>query len=89
MASKEHGYIKYLADLPISVLRENVDFSPSKAIQQIRNSNKRIAIKSKIGKENSLVIFKSKNKTFDFFSWHRKFCISSNSGISNCFILFL
>lgn len=67
LVSKEYGYIKYLADLPISVLRENVDFSPSKAIQQIRNSNKRIATKSKIGKENSLVIFKSKNKAFDFF----------------------
>lgn len=67
LASKEHGHIKYLEDFPLSVLRENVDYSPSKAIQQIRNSNKRIAIKSKVGKENSLVMFKSKNKTFDFF----------------------
>jgi hypothetical protein len=67
VVSKEFGHISYLADFPISVLRESNNFSPTKVISQIRNSLKRITIKSKKLNENSLVIFKSKNTSYDFF----------------------
>ncbi len=66
-ASKKSGYISYLADLPLSVLRESIDFSPSKAIAEIRRSQKRVSTKSKIKNLNSVVAFKTKNKEFNFF----------------------
>ncbi len=65
--SQSAGYFSYLADIPISIMRENIDYSPSKAAAQIRLSQKRITIKSKTKNENSLVIFKTKNESFYFF----------------------
>lgn len=66
-ASKKVGYISYLADFPLSVLRKSVDYSPSKAIAEIRRSQKRVSTKNKLKKINSLVTFKTKNKEFHFF----------------------
>lgn len=66
-ASKEKGFIPYLADLPISVLRPNVNYSPSKAISEIRRSQRRLTIKDKSNGFNSLVVFKTSNKGFHFF----------------------
>ena len=66
-ASKENGFIPYLADFPISVLRPNVNYSPIKAISEIRRSQKRLTVKDKSNNFNSLVIFKTANKTFHFF----------------------
>ena len=66
-ASKKNGYIPYLADFPISVLRSNVNYSPSKAISEIRRSQKRLTVKNKSNSFNSLVIFKTSNKSFHFF----------------------
>lgn len=60
-------YIEYLRDLPISILRENIDYSPSKAITEIRIAQKRVCKKSKISSQNSLVLFKTKNENFNFF----------------------
>jgi hypothetical protein len=65
--SKYADYIPYLSDIPISLMRENINYSPSKAIAQIRIAQKRITVKSKNEKENSLVIFKTKNESFHFF----------------------
>lgn len=66
-ASKEKGFIPYLADFPISVLRPNVNYSPSKAISEIRRSQRRLTVKNKSNSFNSLVVFKTSNKTFHFF----------------------
>jgi len=65
--SKYADYIPYLSDIPISIMRENINYSPSKAIAQIRIAQKRITVKSKKEKENLLVIFKTKNESFHFF----------------------
>lgn len=62
---KSNNFIKYISVYPISVFSWNG--SPNKVISQIRNSIKNITIKSKEKKLNSLIIFKSNNKTF-FFS---------------------
>ena len=58
-ASKRSGYISYLADFPLSVLRGSIDYSPSKAISEIRRSQKRVSTKNKIKHINSLVAFKT------------------------------
>lgn len=62
---KTNDFVKYISDFPITVFSGNG--SPYKVISQIRNSIKKITIKSKEKQINSLLIFKSKNKTF-FFS---------------------
>ncbi len=67
LASKEGGYIKDIADVPLSVLRQKIKYSPSKAITEIRRSLKRVATKNKNHNLNSLVVFKSSNKGFHFF----------------------
>lgn len=65
--SRYADYIPYLSDIPISVMRENISYSPDKAIAQIRIAQKRITVKSKKENQNSLVIFKTKNESFHFF----------------------
>jgi hypothetical protein len=67
LAHKEKGYIAGLADTPLSILRESVNYSPSKAVAEIRRSLKRLTIKDKSQHLNSLTIFKTKNKGFHFF----------------------
>jgi len=66
-ASKKKGFIPYLADFPISVLRPNVNYSPSKAVSEIRRSQKRLTIKNKSNNFNSLIVFKTSNKSYHFF----------------------
>lgn len=66
-ASKEKGFIPYLADFPLSILRDNIEYSPNKAIAEMRRSQKRITIKNKINNLNSLIVFKTSNKGFYFF----------------------
>lgn len=65
--SKQAGYIPFLSDYPISVLRDSTNYSPSKVIAEIRRSQKRITIKRKDQNINSLVTFKTSNKSFHFF----------------------
>lgn len=65
--SKSFQYIEYLRDIPVSIMRANIDYSPSKAVTQIKTAQKRVTKKSKISNQNSLVIFKTKNESFYFF----------------------
>jgi len=65
--SNSSEYIKYLRDIPVTIMRENIDYSPSKAVIQIRTAQKRVTEKSKVGNQNSLIIFKTKNESFYFF----------------------
>lgn len=65
--SKSSPYLKYLRDIPVSIMRPNIDYSPSKAVAEIRLAQKRVTQKSKAGNQNSLVIFKTKNESFCFF----------------------
>jgi hypothetical protein len=67
LRSKEKGYIPYLSDIPLSVLRPSVDYNPVKAIAELRRSLKRLAIKNKLNNINSLQVFKTTNKGFHFF----------------------
>jgi len=58
-------FIKAVAHMPISMLRTDVE--PNEVLSQIRKSQKRITIRYKDGRFNSLVGFKTKNQNFHFF----------------------
>lgn len=49
------------------MLLHNKDYSPSKVLTEIRFTLLRISVKGKLGRINSLVIFKTKNKGDYFF----------------------
>lgn len=66
VASKS-GYMPFLADFPLSVMRPEKDFLPSKVVTEIRRSQKRITVKNKNQNLNSLVVFKTSNPDFHFF----------------------
>lgn len=66
-ASKEHGFISFLSDFPIAVLRPKTDYSPSKALTEIRMMQKRLTVKNKYKNFNSLLTFKTTNTSFNFF----------------------
>lgn len=66
-AHKKTGHIPFLSDYPISALDANVDYSPKQVVINLRQSLKRLAVKSKAGTIKSLVIFKSHNPNFHFF----------------------
>ena len=65
--SKNLENSSYFRDIPISIMRANIDYSPNKAVSQIRLAQKRVITKSKFNNENSLIIFKTKNENFYFF----------------------
>lgn len=65
--SQSSQSIKLFRDIPLSIMRENIDYSPYKAVSQIRLAQKRVTQKSKVSNQNSLVIFKTKNENFHFF----------------------
>lgn len=72
-ALKGKGTIPFLSDYPLSVLDSNVDYSPTKVMKNLRESIKRIAIKSKNSQLNSLVTFTTKNPDMHFFHKNNDF----------------
>lgn len=68
VAHKEAGYNSFLTDYPLSILDAAFDYSPSKVLQVLRKSMRRMTIKSKKKRINSLVVFKTSNQSFDFFN---------------------
>lgn len=56
-ASKRDGYEPILANVPLSVLRRNIKYSPYKAVAELRKSQREITVKNKDSKFHSLVIF--------------------------------
>jgi hypothetical protein len=65
--SKSSDSLDYFRNIPISIMRANIEYSPNKAVTQIRISQKRVTQKSKVSNQNSLIIFKTKNESFHFF----------------------
>lgn len=62
---KDSDFIPFLADLPIAIL-DDLSLSPSKVFSNLRNSLKRIGVKLKVDRLNSLLVFKTKNPDFHF-----------------------
>ena len=66
VASKKRGYIPFIAGVPISMLRGKID-TPFKLEVELRRSQRRLAVKSKIKKVNSLVMYYTTNRQHGFF----------------------
>jgi hypothetical protein len=60
-------FVPFLKNVPMSVMRLNIELSPYKALSQIRKSQAKIQRKDKESKYYSLVFWKSKNKQSLFF----------------------
>lgn len=67
VAHKGYGFNDYLSDFPISVLDPAFDYSPGKVLQVLRAGMRRMGVKSKARRLNSLVTFKTHNTSFYFF----------------------
>ncbi|GAB4003953.1 hypothetical protein GCM10028808_00620 [Spirosoma migulaei] len=61
------SYIPYLADFPLSLLRLDNVHTDHSVIAEIRRSRKRLIVKNKNQSINSLVIIRTRNKSFYFF----------------------
>ncbi|WP_299220494.1 hypothetical protein [uncultured Aquimarina sp.] len=64
--SKNGNRIKYLENIPLTII-QNIEISSSKVFSKLRKTLKKLSVKSKANKINSLVIFKTKNTNFYFF----------------------
>lgn len=72
-ALKGKGKIDFLSDYPLSVLDPDIEYSPTKALRNLREALNRITIKSKAMKYNSLVTFNTKNPDMHFFHKNNDF----------------
>jgi len=64
--SHNGSYMPFLANIPIGVMQK-MEISPSKVFSNFRKSLKKIGVKSKEDKINSLVVFETSNENFHFF----------------------
>jgi hypothetical protein len=67
LKSNKGIFIPYLKNIPILILQNDVSLSPSKVFSKLRMALKRLTIKSKSNRYNSLVLFKSTDKEYHFF----------------------
>lgn len=63
---KSGEFSLFLSDIPIGIM-QNMDISPNKVFSNFRQALKKLGVKSKAGKVNSLVVFITSNKSFHFF----------------------
>jgi uncharacterized CHY-type Zn-finger protein len=63
---KDGRMVEYLRQMPLAILREG-GISPFRVEVELRNSIRRISIKSKADRSGSLAFFITKNTTFHFF----------------------
>ena len=61
------NYIPIFRDVPMSVMRLNINLSPYKALSQLRKSQDRVKRREKDSRYYSMVIYRSKNKQSHFF----------------------
>ena len=64
---QSEDFIPFIKDVPMSVMRLNIELSPYKALSQLRKSQARISRKEKDSRYYSLVFWKTKNKHPLFF----------------------
>ncbi|MEM9996676.1 MAG: hypothetical protein AAF809_03155 [Bacteroidota bacterium] len=64
---KQSDYIPFLASIPLGIMQDSASLSPSKVFSRVRNSLKRLGVKSKERKFKSLLLFRSSNPGFGFF----------------------
>lgn len=57
--------------MPVACMRHFIDMNPFKAHDYLRRSQRRIAVKSKLNRFQSLVLFEMSEPDFDFFAQPR------------------
>jgi hypothetical protein len=82
-------YIPYLSDFPIALLQNNASLSPSKVFSNFRNALKRLSVKSKSKRFNSLIVFKTSNPDFHFFHSSNNFIFIELSEYSIALFYFI
>lgn len=63
----DSDHVPYLKDFPLYMLLPEKDYSPKKVLTEIRKTLYRLSVKDKKGNINSIIIFKTNNKTDHFF----------------------
>jgi hypothetical protein len=69
---KNSDFIPFLANFPIALFQD-LSLSPTKVFSNLRNSLKKIAVKSKLDKINSIVFAGTKNSNFHFMHTANEF----------------
>jgi len=64
---KNYDFIPFLSEVPIAMLRGDIDTTPFKTFGMLRRARKELIKKKKQGKHNSLIVFHTTNKSFYFF----------------------
>jgi hypothetical protein len=64
---KDSDFIPYLAQFPLGIMQNGASLTPNQVFSRVRNSLKRLGIKSKRDRFNSLLVFHSTNPGFGFF----------------------
>lgn len=64
---KNADYIPFLSDIPLALMQDRASISLNEVREKAINSSDRLIVKSKKGKRNSLLVFKTKNPDFHFF----------------------
>ena len=67
LSPRNADHIPYLKDFPIYMLLPNKDYSPNRLLTEIRKTLYRLSVKDKSVSVNSLVVFKTSNKSDHFF----------------------
>ena len=64
---KDSDFIPFLAQLPLGIMQDRASLTPSQVFSRVRNSLKRLGVKSKRKKLKSLLVFRTSNPGFGFF----------------------
>lgn len=67
LKNSKHRVLDQFWNLPLSVLSRNLDYDPTRVVSEIRSSSKRMTIKNKKNRINSLLLLKSIDNDFLFF----------------------
>ncbi|MBP1038021.1 hypothetical protein J8631_20835 [Serratia fonticola] len=64
---KEGPFIPFLKDIPLGIMRNGASDEPYRILRGVRASRRELTKKRKSRKHNSLVVFKTTNKSMHFF----------------------
>lgn len=87
-ALKGKGVIEFLSDYSLSVLDSSIEYSPAKAMRNLKESLYKITVKSKKRQLNSLVTFRTKNYETHYFHKNNDFIFPELPKYKSAFLYF-
>lgn len=85
---KDGPFIPFLKDIPLGIMRDSAKHTPYEILREVRGSRRELARKVKSRKYNSLVIFKTKNKSMHFFHKTNQFIFLEIPQVGVAFFFF-